>query len=426
MNLRTGFVLLWMLAGWSILLLCGCSVLGEGEKESLISNVETKKIQTVGVISKHLQKRVRIPGELTAFRDVPIYPRVQGFVKSMYVDRGAVVKRGQPLVKLFAPELEAQYAESQAKLESASALLLESESRLKSLTAEQREAQAKLIANEAVYKRIQFAANTPGAVAETDLDEARQKVEGAQAHVQSAVQTVEAARSALNSQKANVKSAAQAATSLREMKDYLMITAPFDGVVTERNVHEGSLVIPTPSSKPMLRVQQTSHLRLQVPIPESAIAGVRKGTVMKFTVPAFTGKMFSATVRRIGHALDLRTRSMPVEADVENTAGSLEPGMYPEVDWEMKRSYPTLFVPTSAVATAVAEPFVIKIVDGRTVPVPVKPGESMGNLIEVVGDLKAGDEVVAKSPEELKNGMPVHTQQLSLEALETSSGHDAE
>ena len=425
MNLRVGFIFVSLFATFGSTLLVSCNGPAESDKETLISRDEPLKVQTVKVISKRLHKQVSIPGELSAFRDVPIYARVQGFVKSMYVDRGAVVKRGQLLVKIYAPELEAQYEEYQAKLEAASVLLLEYEARIQSLIAEQREAQAKLTAVEAVYKRIQYAAKTPGAMAETDLDEARQNVEGAQAHVQSVAQSVEAARSALNSQKSKVKSVERAADSLREMKEYLTVSAPFNGVVTERNVHEGSLVIPTPSGKPMLRVQQTSTLRLLVPIPESAIAGVRKGTVMKFTVPAFTGKTFSAKVQRIGHALDLKTRSMPVEADVENASGYLEPGMYPEVDWEMERSYPTMFVPTSAVATEAAEPFVMMVADGLAKKVRVKLGESMGNLLEIVGNLRVGDEIVFKSPEDIKDGTRVQVQQLPTEALEAVLDHDS-
>ena len=373
------------------------------------------EVETVRVISRNLKKQIRVPGELVAFRDVAIYPKVQGFVRKINVDRGSTVRRGQVLIEIDAPELSAQYGEAEGKLEAVRSGLLEMQSKIERSIAEQKESEAKLAGDEAVQKRIQHAAKTPGAVAETDLDEAAQKVLAGRARVQALAKSVEAARSQLKSEQAKVKASEQALSSVGEMRSYLTITAPFDGVITERNAHEGSLVSSSSSSKPMLRIQETSILRLLVPVPESAVSGMTVGMPMNFTVPAYTGKTFTARLTRLGHALEAKTRSMPIEADVENSKGELEPGMYPEVIWELKRHYSTLFVPASAITSNADSTFVIRITNGLAQRVEITRGQTMGDLVEVVGELHAGDEVVLRANEELKNGSKVTTHLSSSE-----------
>lgn len=410
-------ILIALLPFASVFLVTSCSspeIQTNTVKDSNHESIENRcpEVSTIKIISKSLHKKLEIPGELLAFRDVPIYPKVQGFIKSMKVDRGSVVKRGQVLIEIVAPEVNAQYGETEGKLETALSSLREAASNIEKSIAQQREAEAKLASDEAVYKRIQHAAKTEGAIAETDLDEALQKVEGDRAHVQAAAQAVEAARAEVNAERGKVKAAEQALSSIREIKAYLTITAPFDGVITERNVHEGTLVSASDLSKPMLRIQQIALLRLLVPVPESAVAGMHSGIPIKFTVPAFTGKIFTATVKRVAHALDTRTRSMLVEADVINSTGELEPGMYPEVVWDMERPYPTLFAPSSAVTTSSDSTFLIRVRNGIAERVQVTRGQTMGNLVEVVGALTAGDEVVVRGTEELKTGMKVKTRMI--------------
>ena len=123
---------------------------------------------------------------------------------------------------------------------------------------------------------------------------------------------------------------------------------PFAGTITERFAHPGAL---GGTTQPVLRLQQISRLRLVVAVPEAELACVVKGTRVEFTVPAFPGETFTGSIARIGNSLDSKTRTMPVELDVNNPAKKLAPGMFPQVNWPSHRPHPSLFVPLSAVAT---------------------------------------------------------------------------
>lgn len=385
--------------------LSSCSKSEKSEvSDSKQSASSQEEVEIVKVCSANLRKTIRIPSELVAFREVSIYPKVQGFVKSVNVDRGSAVKHGDILVEVIAPELEANYEESVSKFEIARTSVLEVESKIASLIAQKEEAEAKLQGEESNYMRIQHADKTAGAIAPLDLDQAAKSVQGAQAHVRAIEQTIQAAKSELNSQKNRVKAAEHALEAVREMKSYLIVRAPFDGMIRERNVHEGSLVSSAGTSAPMLRIQESSKLRLLVPVPESAISGVRIGSQMSFTVPSFLGKIFSGTVSRISHRLDNKTRTMIVELDVDNSKNELEPGMFADVSWEMERPYKTLFVPSTAVHNADDKSYIVKILESRAEKIPVVRGQSMGNQLEVVGDLKEGDEVLLRASHGVPEG----------------------
>ena len=308
---------------------------------------------TIGVVlvaSQTLSKPMRLSSELLAYRDVVLHARVQGFVEKIEVDRGAVVKRGQSLVLLAAPEVAAQRSEAEAKLAS----------------------------DQATYQRLKEASSTPGVVPGNDVNVSAQTVEADRARVR----------------------------MWQENESYLKITAPFDGVITERSVHEGSLVSP---AAPLVRLQELSKLRLVVPIPEVATGSVSDGTAVPFTVPAFPGVLFSGIVARSARALDLKTRTMPVELDVDNTDGRLAPGMFPEVQWQMKRATPTLFVPASAIVVTTERTFVVRVKDGVTEWVDVRQGISLGTLQEVFGKLAEGDTVALRATDELRAGTSVLT-----------------
>src|SRR5262249_38383714 len=139
---------------------------------------------------------------------------------------------------------------------------------------------------------------------------------------------------------------------------------PFEGEVTERNVHKGSLVGPAASGSgaaPMVRVENTARLRLVVPVPEKYAADIESGSKVEFSVPAYPGEKFSGTIARVSHSVDVKTRTMPVELDVDNVAGRLSSGMFPEVLWPVRRKEPTLFVPESSVAKTTEATFVIRV-----------------------------------------------------------------
>ena len=154
----------------------------------------------------------------------------------------------------------------------------------------------------------------------------------------------------------------------------------------------------------LLVIQQVSHLRLVVPVPEEDVGGIVHGASVPFHVPAYPERTYSGTVARISHALDPKTRTMAVELDVMNRDGSLAPGMYPTVKWPVRRSRPALFVPKTSVVTTTERTFVIRDQGGHAEWVDVKKGVSDGDLVEVIGNLKAGDRVVRRATDEIRDG----------------------
>ncbi len=330
------------------------------------------------VISRPISRTVTLPAEIHPFLTVSLHAKVQGYVDRVLVDRGSVVKQGDLLAELNAPEMQAQIAEGVSKFQSAEA--------------ERLQAEAQLAATQSTYQRLQEAAGTPGAVAGNDLVQAQKQVDAAQALVNA---------------KQKASAAAQAAVdALKAMVAYLKITAPFDGVVTDRFVHPGALVGP-PADPALLVIQQVSHLRVVVPVPEEFVGMFARGTRAVFSVPAFPQRSFYGTIARIAHALDQKTRTMPVELDVLNRDGALAPGMYPSVKWPVRSSQPALFVPKTSVVTTTERTFVIRDQSGRADWVDVKTGASEGDLVQVSGSLLPGDMVVRRATDEIREGTPV-------------------
>ena len=207
-----------------------------------------------------------------------------------------------------------------------------------------------------------------------------------------------------------MEAARQALKSVSDTESYLRITAPFAGVVTERNVHPGALVGPTGgagAAAPIVRIVASNRLRLVIPVPEAYTAGVTSGTPLKFSVAAYPGQTFSGTVARISQAVDVSTRTMAVELEVNNADGRLAPGTFCQVRWPVRRTAPSLLVPSGSVASTTGRTFVIRIRSGRTEWVDVKTGLASGPLIEVFGELKSGDEIAARGTDEVRAGAQV-------------------
>jgi membrane fusion protein (multidrug efflux system) len=355
---------------------------GDGSSRAAPVTAGPAAIEVVRVVERSLDVPLSLPGELTAFQSVAIFPRVTGFVKAVNVDRGSKVRAGQLLASLEAPELVAQRSEAQSKLQAAEAQLSV--------------ARAKADADKGTFARLKAASATPGVVAGNDVVIAEKTADGSANQVLAAEQSVEAARQVLN--------------ALRDMEGYLRMTAPFAGVITERNVHPGALVGPSTSgagATPLLRLVDTDQLRLVVPVPEAYTAEMRSGAEIPFTVAAYPGQSFSGKVARIAQAVDVSTRTMAVELDVANGDGRLAPGTFCQVRWPVRRSGPSLFVPSASVATTTDRTFVIRIRNGKTEWVDVKTGLTSGALVEVFGDLRAGDEIAGRGTDELRPGTDV-------------------
>ena len=374
-------------AGWAVISLglAGCGG-GSAQTEKPVQT-GPPTIDVVRVVQHAMDVTLSMPAQLDPYETVAVYPKVTGFVKTIRVDRGSRVRAGDLMAELEAPELVAQRAEAQSKLQAAESQLAV--------------ARSKADADASTSDKLKAASATPGVVAGNDLVLAQKAVEAGQSQIAAAQQTAEAARQALQ--------------SITQMEEYLRVTAPFDGVVTERNVHPGALVGPNSgvaSTTPMVRVVQDNRLRLVVPVPEAYVAGMEEGAAISFTVPAYPDRTFSGTVARIAHAVDVKTRTMAVELDVMNKDGSLAPGTFCQVRWPIHRPTPSLFVPSGSVASTTDRTFVVRVRNGKTEWVDVRTGLGSGPLTEVFGDLQPGDMIAARGTDEMPSGTDVRVKEI--------------
>ena len=220
---------------------------------------------------------------------------------------------------------------------------------------------------------------------------------------------MEAARAAKAATAMSAEAAKAAVAAQRELLAYLQVTAPFEGVITERIAHPGALAGPS-QPEPLLRLEQVSRLRLVVGVPESDLGGLVRNGRVPFAVPAYPNQTFYGSIARFGRSLDPKTRTMPVELDVLNAGGKLSPGMYPEVQWPVKMTTPSMLVPQTAVVTTTARTFVIRVGhDNHAEWVTVRKGKPSGDLVEIYGEVAPGDRVVKSASDEIRNGSSVRT-----------------
>lgn len=308
----------------------------------------------------------KLPAQLAAYQEVTIFPKVNGYVKSVLVDEGSHVKEGELLMVLEAPELQEAVAQAREKYS---------------------QAVSDYTISRENYERLQVAARTPGAISPMDLSTARSKTQA------------DSARS--NAEKA-------AWQQQQVMMSYLQVMAPFKGIITQRNVHPGALVsAEAKDSKPMLELKEIDHLRLQVAIPEAMAGTLRNNDSLSFYLSAFPGKEFKGRIARKSMNINLQYRSEPVELDVYNHDESLTPGMYADVLFDSKGNPHALSVPKTAVVTSTERKYVVAVRDGKTVKIDVQTGNESSGRIEVIGALHAGDQVIADANDEIKEGVAV-------------------
>jgi membrane fusion protein, multidrug efflux system len=334
-------------------------------------------VEMVKVESRSSARTVPLTAELAPFLQTDIEARSPGYVETVLVDRGSLVHRGQLLVQLSAPEINSQTSAAEANLHQAEA--------------EVAQAEAQAAAAESTSAKLQEAAKTPGAVAGNELLQAEKQRDAAQALV--------------DSRKAAVRTAKDRLQASQATESYLRVTAPFDGMITDRFVNPGMLI--DGGHTPMLKLQQVAHLRLIVPVPETYTGSVVKGMSVVFHVPAHPEKSYTAKVARIPNARDQQSRAMMVELDVYNKDGSLAPGMYPTVDWPVGVGENLLFVPATSVVTTTERTFVIVSVNGRAHWIDVRRGPAAGESVSVRGQIAVGQEIVKRASDEIRERTPL-------------------
>lgn len=322
---------------------------------------------TLAVIEKQNVRQVlKLPAQLAAYQEVSIFPKVNGYVKTVSVDIGSHVRQGQLLMILEAPELEQAVVQAKEKYA---------------------RARSDYEISRDNFERLLTASRTPGAISPMDLETARSKKE--------------ADSSLSNAEKANWQ-------MQQTMMGYLQVIAPFAGVITQRNVHPGALVsAEAKDSKPMLELKEVDHLRLQVDIPENAAAGLKENDSLSFFLSAYPGQKMTGRISRVSMNINQQYRSERVELDVYNKNEVLTPGMYADVLFDSKGSPGALSVPKSAVITSTERKYIIVVRDGKTVRVNVSTGNESSDRIEIVGEVSPGETVIANSNDEIKEGITI-------------------
>jgi membrane fusion protein (multidrug efflux system) len=355
--------ILLILAIPAVLLAAGCSDNKAGENKP--APPSKPHYQTATVEAHPVEQAIKLPAQLAAFLQVDIFPKVNGYVTAVLVDVGSHVRQGQLLMTLEAPELV-------------------------QATAEAKEKYARAVADYTIdkenYERLNEASHTPGAISPMDLatDKAKAQADSALA----------------NSEKANWQ-------MQEAMMDYLQVRAPFTGVITIRNVHPGALVDATNKSIPMLELKQVDHLRLQVDIPETIAATLRNNDTLSFYLSALPGQRMTARIARKSMNINAQYRTERVEADVYNHDELLSPGMYADVTFDSKGNRNALSVPLPAVVTSTESKYVIAVRDGMTLKVEVSTGNESKGRVEIVGAIKAGEQVIAPANDEIREGIEV-------------------
>ncbi|MES1161045.1 MAG: efflux RND transporter periplasmic adaptor subunit [Bacteroidota bacterium] len=373
-NNRTSFALL---AGSALLvatLFSSCSSSDGETKEKKENKDSTAAKAPAPAESFVLQKgtlstTLYVPGELIAYQQVDLYAKENSFVKRLYVDVGSEVREGQLLVTMEAPELASQLASAQSRVKSQEAIYIASKSN---------------------YDRLVETSKTPGTISQNDIDQAdaRRKSDLAQ---------WDAAKSAY--------------AEIAETLKYLEIRAPFNGVISARNVNPGAYVGPSGkgSELPLFTLQEQKHLRLVVSVPEAYTGYLTDKDEVKFSVKSRPSEVFHAKVKRLAGALDLRLRAERIEMDVINNDKKLLPGMVAEVNVPLPARDSTFVVPTSAVVNSTERLFIIRVVDQKAEWVDVKKGREENGKTEIyASSLKEGDQIIKVASEERRNGSPVH------------------
>lgn len=328
--------------------------------------VDTPAVVPVPVKKGKLSSTIAVPGELLPYQQVDLYAKVNSYVKTLLVDIGSEVHQGQLLVTLEAPEINSQLTEAQSRI---------------------KQQEAVYFASKATYDRLYNTSKTPGTVSQNDLEQAEAKK---------------------NSDLANVEAAKSSYKEVAANLNYLEIRAPFDGVITSRNVNQGAYVGPGgKSTDPLLVLQDQKRLRLVVSVPEIYTGGLTGQDKVTFSVQALPNQKFTAQVKRIAGALDEKLRSERLEMDVFNKDKKLLPHMFAEVNVPLPSRDSAFIVPKTAVVSSTEKVFVVKVVNHRAEWVDVKKGFQSGDLMEVYGELKTGDQVVKQATDEIRDGSVV-------------------
>lgn len=329
-----------------------------------------------------------LPATTLAFTTANMYARVNGYISKRKVDIGDRVKKGDLLAEIYAPEIEYQLAQARATL-------AQTEATVRQMLASMELARVTDVRNGPLVERG-FVSALNGDTYRLNLKSQEEQVRVAQANV-----AAQAAQVEVN----------------RQQKDYQRIIAPFDGVVTQRNINIGDLVQANAASGTfMFTLMESDVIRTQVYVPQEQAVGLAPGVKAVVRVPQIPGRTFPGTVTRLADALAPGTRTLLTEVDIPNPDGTLQPGTYVTVELDIPRKTPSLLVPAQAIIFNADGMQVAVAKDGTARIQKVNVTRDLGTAIEVDRGVAAGDQVILDPPVDLQNGAKVRVKQQAQKA----------
>jgi len=324
-------------------------------------------IPTVSVVHPKMgapQTEIVLPGNVQAFNDSPIYARTNGYLKKWYVDIGARVKSDQLLAEIETPEVDQELDQARADLNTA---------------------QANFALSQITAQRYQELARTDS-VSKQDVD--------------NAIGDFAAKKAMVASAQSNVK-------RLEELQSFEKIYAPFDGVITARNTDIGHLInsgAGAPATE-LFHIAAIEKLRVYINVPQQYSPSAKPGLTADLTLQELPGQRFKGTLVRTASAIDLATRTLLVEVDVDNSSGQLLPGAYAEVHLKVPAGTPALILPVSALIFRSDGLQVGTVESGNRAALRnVVLGHDLGSEVEVVSGLTGDDSVITNPPDSLVSG----------------------
>lgn len=348
------------------------------------------RVETIVVARSDRKSGLTLPGNIQPITEAPILARADGYVKQRLVDIGDHVHAGQPVAEIEAPEITDQINQAKAVAVQAQAGIDQAQANFQQGKTDME--LAKLTAE----RTGKLAAK--GAVSRQDDDQA-------QAQYQSKLAALQSLDKAIAVQRANLGAAQASVARLEKMLGYQVVRAPFDGVITLRNIDAGALV--TGGNTLLFRIAQVSTLRTYLNVPQNFASSVKPGQEALVTVSNLPGRQFKGTVVRTSNSLDPSSRTLLVEVHLPNSGNELLPGMYADVELANVRADPPLLVPSEALIVRAEGTQVAVVREDHTIHLQkIVPGRDYGDRLEVVRGLAEGDVVVA-NPGDLSEGVKV-------------------
>jgi multidrug efflux pump subunit AcrA (membrane-fusion protein) len=381
-------------------------------KEEPTASPKIVEVTTAAAIRRDLPEFFEATGSLAGDEQTDVAPQTAGKVVEVGVDIGSAVRRGQMLVKLDDAELKLKVNQAQAQVEQAKAAVRQAEEKIGLRPGQQfeptrvSEVAAAKVAFDLADKNLKRAEKLieSGDVSRSFYDQQRAQRDQLKEQYDSAVAQARQNYAAVEVARTNIANAEAQLALARKSLSYAVIPAPIDGFVSERTADLGEYVSPTQKVATIVR---TNPLRVRIDIPEQAIPEVHIGQSVSATTSAWPDKSFSGHIARIAPSVTANSRTLSVEAEIENSSGALKPGQFATVRILQPRPVPAVLVPARAVMTdaGVSRVFVIK--DGHAEQRLVQLGVTEGDLVQLKSGVTADEKVATSNLEQLADGIPV-------------------